>query len=335
MWGARSPAVPWGFMGKASFPLPRLWLAPMAGYTDSAMRALCHEMGAEASVSEMISAKAVVYRDRKTVALGKIGEGEGTVFLQLFGREPAILAEAAALLAGGYCGSRPAGIDVNMGCPVPKIAGNREGSALLREPTLCHDIMRAMRAALPRELPLTAKIRLGWDERSRNAAEVAAALAEGGADAVFVHGRTRAAMYGGEADWDAIRALAEGLPIPLIGNGDIVSRESAERRFLGSACYGLMVGRGAVGNPFLFRELAAMLRGEPSPPPPTEGERVLAALSQLRAAIADKGEAVAVREARKQVAAYLHGRKGAAEARRRINLATTYAEVEEIFEEIT
>ena len=310
--------------------LPRLWLAPMAGYTDTAMRALCHAMGAEATVSEMISAKAVTYRDRKTVSLGRIRENEGTVFLQIFGREPSVMAEAAALLAGGYCGSIPAGIDINMGCPVPKIAGNGEGSALMKSPALCGDIVRAVRAALPAAMPLTVKLRLGWDAGSQNAAEVAEAVTEGGVSALFLHGRTRAAMYAGEADWDAIAEVAARARVPVIGNGDITSAALAVRRLRESGCYGLMIGRGAVGNPFLFREVAAALRGEAPPPPPTREERVEVALSHLAAAVADKGERAAVREARKQIAAYLHGHPGAAAVRAAVCAAETYSEVETI-----
>ncbi len=310
--------------------LPRLWLAPMAGYTDTAMRALSHAMGAEATVSEMISAKAVTYRDKKTVALGRTTPEEGTVFLQIFGREPSVMAEAAAMLADGYCGSVPAGIDVNMGCPVPKIAGNGEGSALLRDPALCGRIVSAIRAALPAEMPLTVKLRLGWDRSSVNALEVAAAVTEAGVSGIFVHGRTRSEMYAGEADWEAIAAVCAAVSVPVIGNGDITSAESALRRLSESGCHGLMIGRGAVGNPFLFREVAAALRGEPVPPPPTECERTETALSHLRAAILDKGEAVAVREARKQIAAYIHGLPGAAAVRAAVNAATTYREIEDI-----
>ena len=310
--------------------LPRLWLAPMAGYTDTAMRALCHGMGAEGTVSEMISAKAVVYRDKKTVALGRTTPEEGPVLLQIFGKEPSVMAEAAAMLADGYCGSRPFGMDINMGCPVPKIAGNGEGSALLRSPTLVHDIVAAVRAALPADLPLTAKIRLGWDRQSKNYLEVADAAVRGGASALFVHGRTRTEMYAGSADWEAIAAIREAAPIPVIGNGDITSPEIAARRLSESGCYGLMIGRGAVGNPFLFREVAALLRGEPVPPPPTREERIATALTHLCAAIADKGEPIAVRECRKVIAAYTHGMKGAASVRFAVNAAETYREIEDI-----
>lgn len=303
----------------------------MAGYTDSAMRALCHRMGAEGTVTEMVSAKAVVYRDKKTIQLGKIAPEEGAVLLQIFGKEPSVMAEAAAMLAEGYCGTPPFGIDINMGCPVPKIVGNGEGSALMREPALAEKIVCAVRRALPPDMPLTVKLRLGWDSEHRNAREVAEAVTRAGAEAVFLHGRTRAAMYGGRADWEAIARLAEGLSVPVIGNGDITTAEEAALRLRESACYGLMIGRGAVGNPFLFREVAALLAGEPLPPPPSDRDKVSTALCQLRAAIAEKGETVAVREARKHMAAYVHGLRGAPRLRAALHLAESYREVEELF----
>lgn len=306
-----------------AFVLPRLFLAPMAGYTDIAMRRICHRMGAEATVSEMISAKAVTYRDKKTVALGRIAPDEGTVLLQLFGKEPGVMAEAAAMLCEGYCGSIPAGIDINMGCPVPKIAGNGEGSALMKDPALCEKVVSAVRAAMPKELPLTAKIRIGWDDAHKNATEVAAAVESGGATALFVHGRTRTAMYAGQADWEMIRRVREAVGIPVIGNGDITSGEVAAVRLAASGCYGLMIGRGAVGNPFLFREVAAAMRGEPIPPPPTSEERIACALSHLDEAILEKGEGIAVRECRKQIAAYTAGMVGAAAIRAAVNAAET------------
>ncbi len=308
---------------------PRLWLAPMAGYTDSAMRALCHGMGAEATVSEMISAKAVTYRDKKTVALGAPTSAEGPVLLQLFGKEPSVMAEAAGMLAEGYCGSIPFGIDINMGCPVPKIAGNGEGSALLRDPSLCERIVRAVRAAMPKDMPLTCKLRLGYGD-TYTVREAAAACVSGGASALFVHGRTRPMMYAGEADWEAIAAVRASVPVPLVGNGDITSGDCAARRLSESGCYGLMVGRGAVGNPFLFREIRAYLAGEAPPAPPTPRERAEVALSHLAAAIRDKGEGLAVRECRKQIAAYLRALPGAAALRASVMSATTYREVEAI-----
>lgn len=310
---------------------PRLWLGPMAGYSDSAMRRLCHKMGAEASISEMISAKAVVYRDKKTVPLGHIGAEEGKVFLQLFGKEPEILAEAAAMLAQGYCGEKtPYGIDLNAGCPVPKIAGNGEGSALMKDPDLCCRIAGAMRKALPKEMPLSAKIRLGWDENSKNAAEVAQAFAEGGCDLLFVHGRTRTAMYAGEADWEGIAAVAEAVHIPVIGNGDIRTPDDAGRRLDGYGVFGIMIARGAVGNPFLFARIRAVLEGKDPPPPPTKKERADAALLQLSYTVEDKGERVAVLECRKQLAAYFAGEPGSAALRKQINEAETFARVRKI-----
>ncbi len=308
-------------------PFPRLFLAPMAGYTDSAMRALSHRMGAEATVSEMISAKAVTYRDKKTVALGAVSLEEGPVLLQLFGKEPSVMAEAAGMLSAGYCGSIPFGIDINMGCPVPKIAGNGEGSALLRDPELSFRIVSAMRASLPAGMPLTCKLRLGYGD-TYTVREVAAACVAGGADALFVHGRTRPMMYAGEADWEEIAAVRAEVSVPLIGNGDITSGEVARRRLLESGCYGLMVGRAAVGNPFLFAEIRAVLAGEAPPAPPTPRERALTALSHLEAAICDKGEAIAVRESRKQIAAYLRALPGAAALRASVMAAVTYREVE-------
>ena len=303
--------------------LPRIWLAPMAGYTDIAMRRICHRMGAEATVSEMISAKAVTYRDKKTVALGRVAPDEGVVLLQLFGKEPSVMAEAAAMLAEGYCGSIPAGIDINMGCPVPKIAGNGEGSALMKEPALCEAIISAVRRALPKEIPLTAKIRIGWDDGHKNATEVAAAVESGGASALFVHGRTRTQMYAGNADWGMIRAVREAVTIPVIGNGDITSGEIAASRLAESGCYGLMVGRGAVGNPFLFHEIKAALSGAAIPAPPSREERIRVAIAHLDEAIAEKGEDIAVRECRKLIAAYTAGMVGAAATRAAVNAATT------------
>ena len=312
------PAVPY-----------RLWLGPMAGYTDSAMRQVCHEAGAEASVSEMISAKAVVYRDKKTFSLAHIRPEEGPVALQLFGSEPAVMAEAAARLAESPSGRPPIAIDINMGCPVPKVAGNGEGSALLRDPARCYDIAVAMRRALPPALPLTAKIRLGWDAAHKNAAEVAAALGEAGVSLLFVHGRTRAEMYSGAADWEAIAALCESAPLPIIGNGDIRTPEEACRRMRESGVAGIMVARAAIGNPLLFSGLAAAMRGEPVIPP-TPGERAAAVLTQLSLAVREKGEEIAVREARKQIACCFSGLPGSAAFRAAVHTAESYDRIRQI-----
>lgn len=311
---------------------PRLWLGPMAGYSDAAMRRVCFCFGAEAAVSEMISAKAVVYRDKKTVALGRLFFDEGPVFVQLFGSEPSIMAEAAAMIASGYCGDiLPSGIDVNMGCPVPKITGNGEGSALMKNPALCYDILREMRASLPKEMPLSCKFRVGWDEHSQNACEVAKAAEEAGVDLLFMHGRTRAAMYGGKADWESIGRVAAAVSVPLIGNGDITSAAIAKSRMESYGVYGVMIGRGAIGNPFLFREIRAAFNGEEAPSPSVE-ERVRTALWQLSLSVEEKGETVAVRECRKQIATYLAGLPHVSAARAAINACATYCEIQEILE---
>ncbi len=307
----------------------RLWLGPMAGYTDSAMRQVCHESGAEASVSEMISAKAVVYRDKKTFSLAFIRPEEGPVSLQLFGSEPSVMAEAAARLATSPPGCPPIAIDINMGCPVPKVAGNGEGSALMKDPTRCYEIAAAMRRALPPSMPLTAKIRLGWDPTRKNAAEVAAALGEAGVSLLFVHGRTRAELYNGEADWETIAALCAVSPLPIIGNGDIRTPEDACRKMRESGVSGIMIARAAIGNPLLFAGVAAALRGEAFLPP-TAKERAAAALRQLSLAVREKGETFAVRESRKQIACCFSGLPGSAAVRAAIHTAESYERICEI-----
>ena len=307
-----------------------LMRAPMAGYTDYAMRRICRECGAEYLVSEMVSAKALVYQDRKSIPLARIRPEELPAAVQLFGAEPDVLAEAARLLEAGVAGgAKPSAIDLNFGCPVRKITANGEGSALMKSPKLIEQIVSRVSKAV--KIPVTAKLRIGWDEASRNAVECALRAEAGGAAAVCIHGRTRTQQYSGEADLEAIAEVVRALAIPVIGNGDIASAADALRRLRESGCHGVMIGRAAVGNPFLFREVAAALRGEPIPPPPTAEERRRVALAHLAAAIRDKGERCAVREARKQIASYLHGMPGAAAARAAINAAETYAEIERLF----
>ncbi len=313
---------------------PRLWLGPMAGYSDSPLRALCHRYGADASVSEMISAKALVFRDKKTKPLGCIREGEGPVSVQIFGSDPSVLAEAAVMLAEGYCGGLPPfAIDINMGCPMPKITGNGEGSALLRDPELCYRIASAVSKALkPKEMPLTAKIRLGWSKDERRGGEVAEALEAGGVAALFVHGRTRAEMYAGEADAEAIRAIRERVrSIPVVANGDIRDGKSALALRERSGCDCLMIARGAVGNPFLFREVKAALASLPYEGP-SDFERIEAAKEQLCMATALYGEERGVLESRKQLASYISGVRGAASLRALINTAKTQEEILEAFD---
>ena len=302
-----------------------LCLAPMAGYTDRAMRLVCHKYGVEHSVSEMVSAKAVVFGDKKTFALAKISEDEGPVSVQIFGSEPEIMAEAAHTLANPPEGARPVAIDINMGCPVNKIFGNGEGSALMRSPELIERITRGVSGAI--DIPTTVKIRAGINKNSINAIECARAAEEGGASLICIHGRTREQMYGGTADREIIKNVKSALHIPLIANGDIVDGESAIAMLRDTNADGIAIGRGAVGNPFIFEEILCAIEGRSFTPPSLE-ERVDIALLQLKTAIEDKGERVAIPEARKQIALYLRSFRGAARIRAEINRATTYAEVE-------
>lgn len=304
-----------------------LMLAPMAGFSDYAMRRVCHEYGAEYAVTEMVSAKAVVYGDKKTYKLARITEEEGPVALQIFGSEPSVMAEAAARLSSPVAGGvAPRAIDINMGCPVPKVFGNGEGSALMKSPELIYDIVRATSRAT--SLPTTVKLRLGVDRAHLNALECALAAEEGGAALICLHGRTRVEMYSGNADMEEVAKVKQGLHIPLVANGDICSGKDAVRVLHLTGADGVAVGRGAIGNPFVFSEICAALEGREYTPADLALRRE-AALRQLTLAAREKGEEVAVREARKQIALYFKSFRGAAELRARINVATTVREVEE------
>lgn len=302
-----------------------LWLAPMAGYTDRAMRLVCHKYGAEHSVTEMVSAKAVVYGDTKTFSLARILPDEGPVSVQIFGSEPEIMAEAAHTLANTMCSMPPIAIDINMGCPVNKIFSNGEGSALMRDPGLIEKITRAVSSAI--DIPTTVKIRAGITKTDINAVECALAAEEGGASLLCIHGRTREQMYGGLADREIIKNVKSALQIPLIANGDIVDGASALTMLRDTGADGIAIGRGAVGNPFIFDEIICALEGREFIPP-TLNERVETALLQLSLAVEKKGERIAIPEARKQIALYLRSFHGASRIRAEINRATTYKEVE-------
>ena len=311
-------------LGNAEFK-HGLWLAPMAGYTDRAMRLVCHNYGAEHSVTEMVSAKAVVYNDKKTFALAKILPDEGPVSVQIFGSEPEIMAEAAHTLANPTEGARPIAIDINMGCPVNKIFGNGEGSALMKSPELIERITRAVSSAI--DIPTTVKIRAGINKSSINAIECALAAEEGGASLLCIHGRTREQMYGGAADREIIKNVKNALHIPLIANGDILDGASALSMLRDTGADGIAIGRGAVGNPFIFNEIICALEDKAFTEPTIE-ERIDTALLQLKTAVEEKGERIAIPEARKQIALYLRSFRGAARIRAEINRATTYEEVE-------
>lgn len=315
-------------LGKKEYPLG-LMLAPMAGFSDRAMRLLAKEYGAELSVTEMVSARAVVYGDKKTVKLARIMADEGDVALQIFGSEPDVMARAAEILSeplGEGC-IAPVAIDINMGCPVNKIFGNGEGSALMRDPDKIYKIVSAVRLAT--SLPVTVKLRLGVDREHINAPECALAAESAGASLITVHGRTRADLYSGTVDREGIKNVKNCVHIPVVANGDIGCAGDAISMLSLTGADGIAVGRGAVGNPFIFDEIKAALTGTEFTPP-TLCERAECALRQLRLASFDKGEKIAVPEARKQIALYLKGFPGAASIRAEINMASSYTEVEKI-----
>ena len=302
-----------------------LILAPMAGYTDHGMRTVCHAKGAELLISEMISAKAVCYHDKKTESLAHLYESDGPTQIQLFGHEPEILAEAARLLLEQIGdGVRPIGFDINMGCPVRKIVSGGDGSALMEHPERIEAIVRAVVDATP--LPVSVKMRAGVDRAHRNAVECALAAEAGGASYVAIHGRTRTEMYSGYADREIIKNVKNALQIPVVANGDIASGQDAIDMLRDTGCDGIMVGRAAIGNPFLFTEILAALDGSPYIPPTAE-ERVITAKEQLAHSVEHLGEELAVREGRKQIALYLRSCKGAAALRAHIHSASSVQEM--------
>lgn len=293
--------------------LNQVILAPMAGVSDIAFRLLCHEQGAGLVCSEMVSAKAILYGNKNTEELLQIHPEEGAVSLQLFGSDPDIVSEMAKRIE-----ERPfAVLDLNMGCPVPKVVNNGEGSALMKDPLLAGRIVEKTAKAIQK--PLTVKIRKGFDDDHVNAVEMAHILQESGAAAVAVHGRTREQYYSGQADWDIIAQVKAAVKIPVIGNGDITDGESALQLLKKTGCDGVMIGRGAQGNPWVFREVTAALEGRKIPPRPTRQELydMIARHAQLAAQY--KGEYITVREMRKHLAWYTTGLPHAAALRRQIN----------------
>ena len=302
-------------------------LAPMAGVSDLPFRLLCQKEGAGMTCMEMISAKAVLYNNKNTESLLAIHPDEECVSLQLFGSEPAIMAEIAKRIE-----ERPFKIlDINMGCPVPKIVNNHEGSALMKNPELVYDIVRAISEAISK--PVTVKIRKGFDEDHVNAVEVARAAEAGGAKAVAVHGRTREQYYSGAADWSIIKAVKEAVSIPVIGNGDIKCGADARRMLEETGCDGVMVGRAAEGNPFIFREITAFMEGREYTAP-TLKEIKETVLLHADMQLEYKGEFIGIREMRKHLSWYLKGFEGASALRKRINEMETFEELKEIINNI-
>lgn len=280
----------------------RLVLAPMAGVTDLAFRLICRELGAGLTVTEMVSAKALCYQDKKSRGLLKLSPGEHPASAQIFGSDPVCMAEAACI-AAEISGADL--IDINMGCPVGKIVSNGDGSALMRDPEKAARIARAVVEASP--VPVTVKMRRGWDKGSINAVELAKMLEQAGVSAIAVHGRTRTQMYSGQADWTTIRQVKEAISVPVIANGDIFSAEDAVRILQFTGADMAMIGRGCFGNPWLFQQAQAALEGRPIPPLPPLRERWDTAVRQIELAVADKGEHIALLEARKQLCWYLKG----------------------------
>ena len=308
----------------------RLALAPMAGVTDLAFRTICRELGAGYTVTEMVSAKALCYQDQKSLPLLKLGEGEHPAAAQLFGSDEGCMQEAAAI-AGEVSGADI--LDINMGCPVPKVANSGDGSGLMRTPDKAVRVAEAVvRGAGGR--PVTVKMRLGWDKGSINCVELARAMEQAGVAAVAVHGRTKSQMYAGRADWDYIRAVKEAVTIPVIANGDIFSAADAVHILKYTGADLAMVGRGCFGNPWLFQQAKAALEGREIPPLPPLAQRCDTAVRQFELSAAHKGEHIACLEARKHYAWYLKGVPYAGYWKEQICQVSTMEEIHRITEGI-
>lgn len=300
-------------------------LAPMAGVTDLPFRILCKEQGAGLLCMEMVSAKAIYYGNKNTEGLMEISPRERPVSLQLFGSDPDIISEMAKRIE-----DRPFDIlDINMGCPVPKVVGNGEGSALMKQPKLVEEILTKTVKAIRK--PVTVKIRKGFDEASINAVEIAKIAEASGVAAIAVHGRTREQMYAGKADWDIIRQVKEAVSVPVIGNGDITCGEDALRMKRETGCDGFMIGRGAQGNPWIFRQLLEYFETGHGPKKPSFEEVTQMLLRHARMLLEIKGEYTGIREIRKHAAWYTSGYKNSAKLRGRINEIESYRQLEELF----
>ena len=305
-----------------------LFLAPLAGVADNAMRQICKEFGAEYVTTEMISAKAINYGDKKTLKLAKIDDCEFPASIQVFGSEELSMSNAAKYLCDNF---NMSAVDINMGCPVPKIVGGGDGSSLMREPKLAGRIMSAVVKSA--NVPVTVKIRSGWNNDEKNAVEIAKIAEDSGLSAVFVHGRTREQMYSPPVDLDIIRDVKAAVKIPVIGNGDIYSAQDAEKMMAYTGCDGVMVARGAFGNPWIFAEITARFENREYTPLP-DAQKFEIIKKHIDLMIYYKGSRVALMEARKHLSWYIKGYKGSAVARNKINTTENYKEMLEIIENI-
>lgn len=299
-------------------------LAPMAGITDSAFRTICKEMGAGLVYSEMVSSRGLYYNDKKTKNLLEVNEYERPISLQIFGNEPYIMAK----IVDEILNNKPDIdiIDINMGCPTPKIVKNGDGSALLKEPELVREIVKAV--VRTSNKPVTVKIRAGWDEKSINAVEIAKIIEDSGASAIAVHGRTREQFYSGEADWDIIKRVKENVSIPVIGNGDIFTPEDGKKMLDYTGCDAIMIGRGSRGNPWIFKRTIALLERNEKLPLPKDEDKINTAIRHLNLVVNLKGERIGVREMRKHIIWYVKGMRNASTLKNKISQIDNKHEME-------
>lgn len=307
----------------------RFIMAPMAGVTDRAFRQVCRNCGAALTVSEMISTRALLFQDKKTRQLLQLAPNEIPGWIQIFGHEPESMAEGAvkALELSGA-----ALLDINMGCPAPKIVRGGDGSALMRDPKRAAAVIRAVVDAV--SVPVTVKFRKGWDEESVNYLDFARMVQDSGASAVTLHGRTRTQMYAGQADWDAIAQVKQTLDIPVVANGDVSSPEDAREILAHTGADGVMIGRGALGNPWLFAQCQAMDDGTEIPASPELADRLRTARVQIELAREYKGERIAMLEARKHLAWYVKGIRGTKKLKAKISALTSLEQLDELLDEV-
>lgn len=303
-------------------------LAPMASVADKAFRVLCKRFGAAYVVGEMASSKGLCYSDRKTAELLEVTESEMPMAVQLFGDEPKFMAKAAQIASE----FKPQIIDINMGCPVPKVAGNGSGSALMRSPELAGEIVKAVVSAT--DIPVTVKIRKGWDDNSVNAVEFAKLMEQNGAAAIAVHGRTRQQYYTGVADWEIIKAVKDAVSVPVIGNGDVISVESCVDMYKKTGCDLVMIGRGAYGNPWIFKQIEHYYKTGEIMALPTLAERMEVMLEHISLICEYKGERVGMKEARKHAAWYVKGLRSAAGLRRECGMLSTYEDAKALAKKV-